>query len=423
MLLSLLAGTAIGYPSTTLLLGTLGYLLWIFNQIRLVDDWLIKPDRNDKPELWGIHADIIDRVLRLQRQNELESQVLRASLDRQRTLISDVRDGVVLLDSRSRIKWFNKAAEGLIRLNTERDIGVPIRGAIRNASFHAWFESGEFSESRRICFDESRKIWLDISITEYDNSERLLVLRDASMLQELEDMRRDFIANLSHELRTPVTVLVGYLETLEMRLANDPQALGITREMDQQCQRISALLRDLLTLAKLESMDGRNQQQSINLSPILERIVADAPKLAEFNNHQISTDIEPDLAVMSTETDLQSAFSNLVYNAVRHTGANTAIHVSARSRRDQVIVEVSDEGPGIPRQHLHRLTERFYRVESSRNSDTGGTGLGLAIAKHALLRSQATLDIESTPGQGSTFRCAFETSAQKPLEQTNKDTE
>lgn len=417
MLFGLLAGLAVGFPVVGLALGAAIYIVRLLIQLQRLDYWLLSLDRDKKPRLSGVPQHILDRLSKLQRQHELENNLLRASLDRQKTLISDVQDGVLLLDSRNRIKWLNLAAEDLVALDSARSIGTPIRGAIRNAKFHAWLESEEPNRTLRFCFDEKSNLWLDASMTFYnDSSEKLLILRDATKLQELEQMRRDFIANLSHELRTPVTVLVGYLETLQMRLENDDASLRITHEMSQQCDRISSLLKDLLTLAKLESMDGRSMREPIEVGPLLRKVIEDAPQISEYSDHDISSRIEKDLWVESSSTDLLSAFSNLLYNAVRHTPPGTKIRVIARRKGDRILVEFIDSGGGIPRQHLHRLTERFYRVESSRNSRTGGTGLGLAITKHALLRSQAELEIESTLGSGSTFRCVFKPAAQQPAE-------
>ncbi len=404
LVFSLLVGLAIGHPLLALLCGILGYMGWIFYQVRQLDKWLAKSGRTAKPQLTGIYAYIIDRVVRLQKQHDRETEILRASLERQNLLISEVKDGVVLIDDKDRIKWFNKSAENLIYLNPKRDLGVPLRGALRQASFHAFYDAEDFTKPKRVCFDEATKSWLDISVTEYEDKEKLLVIRDASMLQELEDMRRDFIANLSHELRTPVTVLVGYLETLEM-LDQDPTAVRIHTEMNNQCLRISALLKDLLTLSKLEAMDSKRSDAEIDISVLLEQIAADAPKLEEFDKHKIEVKVEPDLKVIGAETDLFSAFANLIYNAVRHTPAGTEIGIKAKSKQGIARVEINDKGYGIERQHLHRLTERFYRVESSRNSETGGTGLGLAIVKHALMRSGGKLKVESTLGKGSSFRC------------------
>lgn len=415
LVFSFLVGLAIGYPLSTLLFGVIGYMGWIFYQVRQLDKWLAKSGRGEKPQLTGIYAYIIDRVVRLQKQQELETQLLRDSLDRQRLLISKVKDGVVLVDEKDRIKWFNKSAENLIHLNPKRDLAVPLRGALRHAAFHAYYDNEDYTNPKRICFDEATKSWLDISVTQYEDNEKLLVIRDASMLQELEDMRRDFIANLSHELRTPVTVLVGYLETLSLQDEKDPAAARIHSEMGKQCFRISALLKDLLTLSKLEAMDSNRIETEIDISHLLEQIAADAPKLEEFDKHKIKVNIAPDLRVLGTESDMVSAFTNLIYNAIRHTPAGTEITIKAKSKQGMARVEVIDKGYGIERQHLHRLTERFYRVESSRNSATGGTGLGLAIVKHALMRSGGKLKIESTLGKGSSFRCLL------PLAPKQKD--
>ena len=405
LIFGLFIGLSFGYALYGLVLGLLSYIGWNLYQVKKLDKWLLQSRRDEKPELTGIFSYLVDRHIRLQRQHELEAQLLRSSLDRQKLLISEVKDGVVLIDDRDRIKWFNKSAAKLIRLNPDRDLGIPIRGAIRQAVFHAYYESGDYSEAKRICFDEHTNSWLEISITEYENNEKLLAIRDASMLQELEDMRRDFIANLSHELRTPVTVLVGYLETLEIRDQSDPTSMRIHKEMSKQCNRIAALLTDLLTLSKLETVDSKRTTSIVNISPILEQISADACKLKEFDGHRIKARIEPDLRVSSTESDMISAFSNLIYNAVRHNPAGTEISINAKSKQGMARIEIVDKGLGIERQHLHRLTERFYRVESSRNSAMGGTGLGLAIVKHALLRGGGKLKIKSAIGKGSSFRC------------------
>lgn len=404
LVLSSLAGIALGFPQTGLLCGLVGFLGWTFYRARLLDKWLAKPG-SDKPELTGIYSHIMERVLRIQRHNEREAQVLRGHLERQNLLVEEMRDAVILVDEHDRVKWLNRAAETLINLDSDKDLGVPIKGAIRNAAFHSYLDGEDYSQPKRICFDENAKSWLDISITSYDIHEKLLVIRDASAIQELENMRRDFIANLSHELRTPVTVLVGYLETLELQDPENPATSRIHSEMSKQCERISALLKDLLTLSRLEAIDTKDSSAVIEISQMLERIGDEAKGLNEFDGHKLNLKIEPNLRVMGTSSDMLSAFSNLIYNAVRHTPAGTEITVRARSKGGMARVEIIDQGLGIERQHLHRLTERFYRVESSRNSETGGTGLGLAIVKHALGRSGGKLKIESTLGKGSSFRC------------------
>lgn len=421
--LSFLAGIAVGFPLTGLLLGVIGFLGWTFYQARLLDRWLANPSDKDKPQLTGIYSHLMERVIRVLRQQERETQLLQSNLDRQNLLIEEMRDAVVLIDERDRIKWFNRAAEDLIHLNSGKDLAVPIKGAIRNAAFHAYLDSEDYSKPKRICFDESSKSWLEISITAYELHEKLLVIRDASAIQELEDMRRDFIANLSHELRTPVTVLVGYLETLELQESENPATARIHAEMSKQCDRISALLKDLLTLSRLEAMDAKGSNEIVEISPLLERIADEAKGLKEFDGHQLKVDIEPDIQVAGTSGDMMSAFSNLIFNAVRHTPAGTEIIVRAKSKGGMARIEIIDKGHGIERQHIHRLTERFYRVESSRNSETGGTGLGLAIVKHALGRSGGKLKIESALGKGSSFRCLLPLAPAREEKSAEQDSE
>ena len=233
---------------------------------------------------------------------------------------------------------------------------------------------------------------------------RLLVVRDTSKLAHLEHMRRDFVANVSHELRTPLTVIHGYLEMLDAD--DNPEWATLLAEMRQQSQRMTRLVEDLLTLSRLDARDELPEER-VAMQPLLASLAREAEALSG-GRHRIVVEDSAGIDLRGSSRDLHSAFSNLLSNAVRYSPDGGEIVVQFLGDADGgTSLTVRDTGVGIPPEHLPRLTERFYRVSTSRSRDTGGTGLGLAIVKHVLGLHDATLDIESTLGAGSRFRCRF----------------
>ena len=221
-------------------------------------------------------------------------------------------------------------------------------------------------------------------------------------------MRKDFVANVSHELRTPLTVITGYLETLLDNVEQiNPRWLRPMQQMQQQAGRMQNLLNDLLLLAKLEATDYPSDSQPVAVDLLLLSIKSDAQALSGARRHRLQLQADPHLKLKGSEAELRSAFSNLIFNAVKYSPDESEISIRWWSDEQGAHLAVQDSGIGIEAKHLPRLTERFYRVDSSRASHTGGTGLGLAIVKHVLLRHRGRLDISSTPGKGSTFTCHF----------------
>jgi two-component system phosphate regulon sensor histidine kinase PhoR len=245
-------------------------------------------------------------------------------------------------------------------------------------------------------------------ITRYGNNEHLMLVRDVTRIHQLEQMRKDFIANVSHELRTPLTVICGYLETLLDNVDEvNPLWSRALQQMQQQGGRMQTLLNDLLLLAKLEATDYPSDNQPVPVDDLLQIISEDAQELSGPKQQTITLEVDPAVQLKGSEAELRSAFSNLVFNAVKYTPEQGRIHIRWWGDVQGAHLSVQDSGIGIDSKHLPRLTERFYRVDSSRNSNTGGTGLGLAIVKHVLLRHRARMEISSVPGHGSTFTCHF----------------
>ncbi len=226
-------------------------------------------------------------------------------------------------------------------------------------------------------------------------------------IQHLERMRADFVANVSHELRTPLTVIHGYLETL-IDESEDDARKKIFLQMHQHTLRMENLIENLLLLSQLENEEIKMQlEESVAVGNLLQVIAKEASELSDEQQHKIELRVDDTLLIRGSSEELRSLFSNIIFNAIKYTPAHGKITIEWYLQKHQAIFKVTDTGIGIAKEHIARITERFYRVDPARSRASGGTGLGLAIAKHILIRHEAELIIESTPGKGSTFTCIF----------------
>lgn len=317
-------------------------------------------------------------------------------------------NGIVMLDENDQIEWCNAIAERFFGLNFKRDVMQRINFLIRRPEFIQYLNKRNFEEPlllERMGSDQSLSLMLQAF--PFGNQRHLLLVQNVTDLQKADAMRRDFVANVSHEMRTPITVLMGFLETvqsLDLEKSQREQYFGM---MMSQAQRMKSLVEDLLTLANLEANSLPAAVNKVNIETLMALLRNDAEALSQ-GRHQFTFEAVDKENILGDEREILSAFSNLVSNAIRYTPDAGVVHVKWDvNAQGQGEFSVTDTGPGIASEHLSRLTERFYRVDRSRSRDTGGTGLGLAIVKHIASRHQAQLLIESTPGKGSTFKLRF----------------
>ena len=317
-------------------------------------------------------------------------------------------NGIVMLDESDQIEWCNSIAEGFFGLNFKRDVMQRIHFLIRRPEFIQYLNKHNFDEPlllERMGSDNSLSLMLQAF--PFGNQRHLLLVQNVTDLQKADAMRRDFVANVSHEMRTPITVLMGFLETVQSLELQKSQRDQYFEMMMSQAQRMKSLVEDLLTLANLEANALPAALNTVNIETSMALLKNDAEALSH-GNHSFTFEVLDQENLLGEEREILSAFSNLVSNAIRYTPDAGAIHVKWDINAEgQGEFSVTDTGPGIASEHLSRLTERFYRVDRSRSRDTGGTGLGLAIVKHIASRHQAQLTIESTPGKGSTFMLRF----------------
>jgi two-component system phosphate regulon sensor histidine kinase PhoR len=371
-------------------------------------EWLRDPLAKPVPQGGGAWEQVLVALYRFVRARIKQELQLADDLTRFRNAGLALPDGVVLLDAHDHIEWCNPIASEYLGLDEQRDPGQPLVNLVRHPDLAAYLEHGEYAEPLTLRLARGEERVLSLAIIPYGEAQKLLLASDITLAEKVETMRRDFVANVSHELKSPLTVVAGFLETLtdsEVKL-DEERRRGYLAMMREHTRRMQRLVEDLLTLSALESDRIRGEETLVDVPVLLAGVREEALALSG-GRHRIALSIEDPLALLANAQELRSAFGNLVSNAVHYTPAGGDIRLSWRRRGAQAVFSVSDTGPGIEPRHIPRLTERFYRVDHSRSRETGGTGLGLAIVKHVLTRHQATLEIESEPGEGSSFSAVF----------------
>jgi two-component system phosphate regulon sensor histidine kinase PhoR len=380
-------------------------LLWVVARLAR---WLERPETPPSRYAGGWLADLGQRLRRARAaQRRRERRWLRLIREYRRAADA-LPDAVVALDADNRILGFNPPSRQQLGLR-QRDVGLPIDHLIRQPAFIDYLHSEDWLRDVEVPASDDPERVLNMHIFPYVQGRRLLVARDVTRLQRLQAMRQDFVANVSHELRTPLTVLAGYIETLLDTGDELPdELLRILEHMHLQSERMRRIVEDLLLLSRLETTSpSEDQFEPVNVSAMLDSIAGVAEQLSAAEKHLIVREIDPALGMRGIPRELDSLFSNLVFNAVKYTPAAGVVTVRWFADERGLVFEVQDTGIGIAPQHIPRLTERFYRVDVGRSRARGGTGLGLAIVKHVLLRHQGRLEIESALGKGSVFRCIF----------------
>ena len=394
------------WPLALVLAGCLGFYLW--QLVRLLR-WLQRyPDDWEPPESSGAWGELFNGLYRLLRRENLARDDLSQLIRRTESSMSAMRDGVVLLDRRQQLETWNQAAAQALGLRMATDRRQAFTNFVRHPRMIEYLAADDFRQPLSLPSPAQPARMLEYSITRFGAGEYLLLIRDVTRLHRLEQMRKDFVANVSHELKTPLTVFKGYLETLlDNTPDSQPTLLRALQQMDGQSRRMERLINDLLWLAQLEGTEVLQEHQPVQLDALCASVVADSAALAAERQQSLGLDVPQGLSLSGETDELRSALTNLLTNAINYSGDKGNISLSWRATEAGGRLEVCDNGPGIAAHHLPRLTERFYRPDASRITATGGTGLGLAIVKHVLLRHDAQLEISSTPGQGSCFACCF----------------
>jgi two-component system phosphate regulon sensor histidine kinase PhoR len=392
---------------TFMFIATLLYAVWIQHSWYKLSAWLRNPKKNQPPEAEGVVNDVCRYLEQIRRQNKSRKKKLTGYLKRFQSATAALPDAVVVLGSFGEVMWVNASAETLLGITCPRDKSIRVNNLIRDPVFQKLIiDPAMKGKAVSLTSPVNKEIKLEIKIVSYMGNARMLIARDMTPILKLQQMRRDFVANVSHELKTPLTVISGYLEIFSSKTPPEQWKKALPA-MRQQAARMSGMLQELLALSHLESGEKPLNLVSIDINTILQEVITEAMKLAQYDKHMVELNLDVDHSLLADMGELRSVLSNIIFNAVRYTPPACRITVTWGVNEQEGVISVKDEGNGIPEHHLDRLTERFYRVDNGRALEDGGTGLGLAIVKHVLQRHGAMLRISSNPGHGSTFSCHF----------------
>ncbi len=397
---ALVLGAMFGYLPWFLLASVTGLLIWHFWNLLQLSWWLWVDRSMTPPPGHGSWEPLLYGLHQMQLRNKKRRRELGSLIKRFRSGAESLPDAVVLTTEEGVIFWCNGLAQQLLGLRWPDDNGQNILNLLRYPEFTQYLKQQAFAKPLNLVLNNGRH--LEIRVMPYSEQQLLMVARDVTQMHQLEGARRNFFANVSHELRTPLTVLQGYLEMMQ-----EQTLAGATREkalhtMREQTSRMEGLVKQLLTLSKIEASPIHTPNEVIDV-PMMLRVVEREAQTLSQQRQTIEFHVDNSLKVLGSDEQMRSAISNLVYNAVNHTPPATHIIVSWQRVASGVEFSVEDNGPGIAAEHIPRLTERFYRVDKARSRQTGGSGLGLAIVKHAVNHHDSRLEITSEPGKGTRF--------------------
>ena len=379
------------------------HMYWLYKLMK----WLNNPSLSSLPNGNGVWQHIFTKHYQILKKNKKTKKELVSTLDQFTKAAEALMDGVVALNESNEIIWSNRKSQIMLNLNPRKDTGQPINYILRNTDLIKYLEEESYDETIKINLDTDSNKIVEIKIVYFGEKQKVMVIKDISQGVKIESNRKEFISNVSHELKTPLTVILGFIETLENMFGpKDTEHKNILKIMSGQANRMSKLIDDLLMLSNVESSLFQNRSEKLLIQTIMSKLKKDISAL-NIKNHKIKYQIEDKLNVYGSKKEIVSAFLNLITNAIRYTEKNGSISISWGLINGLPIFEVKDTGSGIEQKHINKITERFYRVDEDRSRDSGGTGLGLSIVKNIINQHEGELKITSAVGIGSSFKLIF----------------
>jgi len=403
--IAILAGFFFGEPLAWVLGVFAAYLAWNLYHLYRLEEWLRIREGELPRDTMGMWGSIFAHLNRMRQRNRARKKRLAKVVKEFRKSTKALPDGGVVLSEDDEIVWLNSAAEAFLGLRRE-DRGRRIENFLRDPAFIEYMRERKFGHALRMNSPVDPEVRLSVEVVPYGKTQRLLLAKDITHEVRLEKVRRSFVANASHELRSPLTVVSGYLDALR-----DDQDLPETwkepvEEMGRQADRMQRIIEDLLALSRLEAAAPEAEWERVDVPGMLSVMKKEALARAD-RPETVDLALDTDRCLRGAESEIFSAFANLVGNALKYTPREGRVSIRWWLDGEEACLSVEDTGVGIPPEAIPRLTERFYRVDKGRDRARGGTGLGLAIVKHVLQRHGARLEVESEPGKGSRFTCRF----------------
>lgn len=399
----LIIGFAFNCLTELLLASFFAHIIWHYYYLKKLNHWLWNSKSTVLPKGQSEWEHAFMGIHNMQQRHRKRRNDLASVISRFRAGSEALPDAVVVFKKQGEIIWCNRLAQVQLGFKWPEDSGENITNLIRNPLFVRYLKSNDYDEPLDLVSPNNPEKTLEFRVMPYAIHQRILIVRDVTTYRQIDEMRRSFVANVSHELRTPLTVLLGYIEILEMQVQPDSKQAKAISVLEQQTVRMCSLVEQLMTLSKIESAPNIDLDEVVNVPALLAQVESEALTLGRKKALQIQFNVDKHLQLRGDQMQLRSAMANLVYNAINYTPEKGAIKVIWRRCEEGAYFCVMDNGDGIAPEHILHLTERFYRVDSSRSRDTGGSGLGLSIVKHALMHYDSQLNIESHLGEGSQF--------------------
>ena len=379
------------------------HIFWVYK----LSKWLNNPTLSNLPHGTGIWQNIFSKHYQILKDSKKSKKNLVSTLDQFTQAAEALMDGVVVLNENNEIIWSNRRSQVMLNLNSKKDTGQPINYIFRNTDLINYLEKGNYEESIKINLEANSTKTIEIKIVMFGGAQKVLIAKDISQAIKIESERKEFISNVSHELKTPLTVISGFIETLEdMFSISGEKQKNILKMMGDQAYNMSKLIDDLLLLSNVESSMFQNRSEKLLMNVIISKIKKNI-SILDSKRHRIKYQIDNNLSIYGSKKEIESAFLNLITNAIRYTDKDGFISISWGLINGLAIFEVRDTGCGIKPMHINKITERFYRVDADRSRNSGGTGLGLSIVKNIIKQHDGQLKITSEVGKGSSFKLIF----------------
>ena len=399
-------GWIVGYPAATLVAVLGAYLALNYVRLFRLERWLRHRRTEEPPDFYGVWGDVVALVMRIYRRKQFHKRRIVQLFREFRRMTTAVPDGVIVLNAEREIEWFNRNAVRLLGLRRKIDFRQRIDNLLRQPDFIRYLEAKDYAVPFVMRAPVDSESFLSLHMVAYGAGQMLLLVRDVTRQIRLEAMRKDFVANASHELRSPLTVISGYVDTLADDPGVDPTWREPLQEMRRQAERMRAVVNDLIELSRLEAATTEAPTDLVDVAGMLAMMRRDVLAMDQ-RPRDIVLEVDSDAKLLGAEQEIHSILWNLISNAVKYTLADGRIDIRWWADGGGAHFAVRDTGVGIAPEHLPRITERFYRVDPARSRATGGSGLGLTIVKHSLQRHGGTLEIDSEEGRGSVFTCHF----------------
>jgi two-component system, OmpR family, phosphate regulon sensor histidine kinase PhoR len=395
---SLVFGFFSGHLALSISIGLFAFIIWNLRQMMHLRRWLMAgAPINTVPNLHGSAYQIITKICDIKKHHNEEQISLERSLAKFDAATKAMPDAMLIVDQMQTIEWANPAAKSLLKIDLYRDIGQRIDNIVRDPEITSYLNNQVFDEPLEFSSANSSEIDLMLRVVSYDDGKKLLIVHDHSDLLHLQNVRKEFVSNASHEMRTPLTVIIGYLETLSLREEMSPITRRGVDGALEQAQRLKRLIEDLLSLSRLESLPlTKNKLEKIDITMLIREGIELLKSADIYKNQYFNSNTNSGVQINGDYRELQSAIQNILDNAVKYSPVDSHIEISWDKLNDGgSLLTVTNDGDGIDASHIPRLTERFYRIDRGRSRDMGGTGLGLSIVKHIMQRHNGELRVRS----------------------------